>query len=134
MWTVKSGLCSSGGRGLDAGIERRHDVEHHEQRRHEDTHRAFFGRQLDVEIRQPEQPDERGDRGRGADERRVADLHRLHADEKGVREDAAAENGGRETPDPGVAPREMRQVGGCRGGVEDERHQVHGIYRTDSGP
>ena len=104
------------------------------QRRDEHAHRALVGRQLDVEIREAEQPHERRDRGRRADERRVADVHRLHADEERVREHAAAEDRRRQPADARIAPREVRQIGGGRGGVEDERNEVHDTYRPVSGP
>ena len=115
-------------------VERRNQVEHDHQRRDEHAHRALVGRQLDVEIRQAEQPDERRERRRRADERRVADVHGLHADEERVREHAAAEDGRRQPADARIAPREVRQVGGGRRGVENERNEVHDTYRTGSGP
>ena len=118
---MNSGLRSSGGRGVDVGIQRREDREHGEQGRDEDAHRALVGRQLDVEIGEPEQPDERRD-GRGrADERRIAGLHRLHPDEKRVREDAGGEQRRGGPPDARVAAGEVRAVGGRGRGVEDER-------------
>ena len=71
---MNSGLRSSGGRGSTVGIERRDEVERGQQTRDEHAHRALVGRQLDVEIREAEQPDERGDRRRRADQRRVPGL------------------------------------------------------------
>ena len=116
------------------GVERRNQIERDDEGRHEHAHRPFVGRQLDVEIREAEQPDERRERGGRADERRVADVHRLHADEKRVREHTAAEDGRRQPPDARIAPGEVGQIGGGRRSVEDERNEVHDTYRPWSGP
>ena len=93
-------------------VERRNQVERDDEGRDEHAHRPLVGRQLDVEIRETEQPHERRQRGGRADERRVADVHRLHADEKRVGEHAAAEDGRRQPPDARIAPRKVGQVGG----------------------
>ena len=124
-WIVKSGFCSTRRPRADRRIQRGNHVERDEQHRDERAHRALVGRQLDVEIRQPEQPDEGGDRRARADERRVPGLDRLHADEEGVGQDAAAEDRGRQPADARVAPREMRDVRGRGGGVQQERQQMH---------
>ena len=50
-WSVKSGLRSSGGRGLTLGSSAGIRYERDHQDGHEQAHRALFGRQLDVEIR-----------------------------------------------------------------------------------
>ena len=80
-------------------------VERDQQERDEHAHRALVGRQLDVEVGEAEQPHERRQRRRRADQRRVPDLHRLHADEERVREDAAAEERRRQPADARIAPR-----------------------------
>ena len=113
-------------------VERRNQVERDHQRRNEHAHRALVGGELDVEVRQTEQPHERRQRRRRADERRVADVHGLHADEERVREQAAAEDGGRQPADTRIPPREVRQIGGGGRGVENERNEVHDT--TGSGP
>ncbi len=64
----------------------------------------------------------------------MADVHRLHADEKRVGEHASAEDGGRQPADTWIAPREVGEIGGGRRGVEDERNEVHDPYRPVSGP
>ena len=107
---VNSGLLQHRRPRHDGRVERRDDVERGEQHRDEHAHRPLVGRQLDVEIRQAEQPHERGDRRGGADQRRVAGLHRLHADQEGVREDAAAEERRRQPAGARVAPGEVRGV------------------------
>ena len=126
---MKSGLWSSGGRGLATGSSAGIRYERDDERRHEHAHRPLVGRQLDVEIRQAEQPDERRERRRRADERRVPDVHRLHADEERVGENSAAEDRRRQPPDARIPPREVGQVGGRRRSVEDERNEVHDTYR-----
>ena len=55
------------------------------------------------------------------DQRRVAGLHRLHADEEGVGEDAAAEEARRQPAGARITPGEVREVGRGGRGVEDQR-------------
>jgi hypothetical protein len=117
---VNSGERSSAGR-IDPRVDRRQDGERRQQRRDEGPHRAFLRRQLDVEVGEPQQPDERGDRRRRADQRRVARLHRLHADQEGVGEQRAAEDRRRGGAGARVAAREVRDVDDGGGRVEDER-------------
>jgi hypothetical protein len=109
----------------DLRIEDRDHAQRDEQRRDEDAHGALVSGELDVEVGEPEQPDERRYRGGRADERRVPDLDRLHADEERVGENASGQQGGGKPARAWIAPREVRQVGGCRGRVEHERDQTH---------
>jgi hypothetical protein len=110
----------------DFRIEHGDDVERDEQRRHEDAHRALVGGQLDVEVSEAEQPDERRERRRRPDERGVPGLHRAHADQKGMREDAARQERRRQPAGSRVPPRKVREVCGRRGRIQKEREQAHG--------
>ena len=55
----------------------------------------------------------------------MADLHRLHADDEGVRERAGDEQRRRGAADGRVALREMPAVADERRGIERERDEVH---------
>ena len=71
---------------LDAGIERRDQLQRHQQRKDEDAHRPFVGRHLGIEVGDCQQPHECRDRGRGPRDRQMPVLDRLHADHEGVAE------------------------------------------------
>ena len=119
-WTVNKRAAQQRRSRLDFRIQRRQHRQERQQRADEHAHRALVGGQLDVEIREAQQPDERGDRRRRADQRRVARLHRLHADEEGVRDDARGEQRRRGAPDARLAPCEVQRVGDRGSGVENE--------------
>ena len=55
----------------------------------------------------------------------MADLHRLHADDEGVRERGRDEQRRRGAADERLAAGEVPDVGGERGDVERERDDVH---------
>ena len=62
-----------------------------------------------------------------SDQRCVAALHSLHADEERMREHAAGEQSRCEAADAWIAPRKMCDVGGSSRGIQKKRQQVHGI-------
>ena len=119
-WMPKSGLCSTGDRGLDARIERRDHLQRHQQRQDEHAHRPLVGRHLGVEVGERQQPHERRDRRRRAGERDVPVFHRLHADDEGVGERGEHEQCRRRASDGRLAPGEVPDVGHERDGVEGE--------------
>ena len=58
-------------------------------------------------------------------ERHVPDLHRLHADDEGVRQHTQQQQSGGGTSNGRRASREVERVGHAGGRVEDQREQVH---------
>ena len=67
-------------------MQHRNQLQPDDDRQDEDAHRPLVGRQLEIQVRQRQQPDEGRHRARQVRKRHVPHFHRLHADDEGVDE------------------------------------------------
>jgi hypothetical protein len=109
---------------LDPWVQHRNHLQADHDRHDEDTHRAFIGRELEIQIRERQHPDERRDGARQIRNRHVPHFHRLHADHERVRERTEEQQRRRGTADAGLPPHEVHRVNHARGGVQNEGDQI----------
>ncbi len=130
----KQRAAEHGRPGAYLRVQRRDQEQHDHEDRNEHTHRPFLGGYFDIQVGNAQKPHECRNCGSRPDQGGVADLDRLHANQKCMGQEPGPENGRGEAARPGVAPGKVRDIGGRGGGVQDERQQMHGSLYWLVGP